>query len=43
MNKNSSDDTMCWLCDYWWIIVIILLIVAVGYFTFPYWGPFLAL
>lgn len=41
MKDNPSDNAVCWLCDYWWVIALILVVLAVAYFTFPYWGPLL--
>ena len=41
MKDDPTDSAMCWICDYWWVIVIILVLLAVAYFTFPYWGPLL--
>ena len=42
MKKNSLDGPMCWICDYWWVLLIIIVLIAVAYFTYPYWGPLLA-
>lgn len=39
LNNNSTDDAICFLCDYGWILLPILLLSALAYFFRDQWLP----
>lgn len=37
--NQSTDEVLCFFCDYWWVLLLVLGLLGAGYFSRDLWLP----